>query len=85
MFVQCDDVQKHPEVQQEVRQDEDDEDHKGNTPEDCCSDSMSLSVKISQSGINNSSDKFLCVYFRVLQMLSVPGHRHVPGHREGLV
>ncbi|XP_045894468.1 sodium channel protein type 4 subunit alpha B-like isoform X1 [Micropterus dolomieu] len=31
---QCDDVQKHPEVQQ----DEDDEARKGSTPEDCCSD-----------------------------------------------
>lgn len=84
VFVQCDDVQKHPKVQQ----DEDDEARKGSIPEDCCSDSMSLSVEPmtirSQSVISNSLIS-LHVCFRVLPLLSVPGCRHVPGQRKGLV
>ncbi|XP_035521240.1 sodium channel protein type 4 subunit alpha B-like [Morone saxatilis] len=47
----CDNVQKHPEVQQ----DEHDEDDKGNTPEDCCSDKCYqccpfLNIDMSQGG-----------------------------------
>lgn len=64
MFVQCDDIQKPTEHH---------EDHEGNTPEDCCSDSTSLSVEMikNQSVINNRSNDSLSVCYRCCPFLDI--------------